>query len=186
TTGYVANNLPRLAFALWSIERGDTATARQVLNDFRAYHALASNVSLGFTTTIYGKLLESRLAVNSHAANAKQLIDDANATVLATPRLNRRDVRSLANLMIAGMYAEIGDAKTALAASSRRDTQLALPVYASMFLRLQADAAGKVGDRETAMRALRAYIELRAKADASLQPDVQAAKDRLRALEKKA
>ncbi|MEO7361226.1 MAG: hypothetical protein ABI120_12915, partial [Gemmatimonadaceae bacterium] len=185
TTGNIANNLPRLAFALWSVEHGDTASARGVLNDFRAYRAPASNVSLGFTTTIYGKLLESRLAVTSHAANAKQLIDDANASVLATPRLNRRDVRSLANLMIAGMYEEVGDAEAALAASSRRDMQLAMPVYASTFLRLQADAAEKLGDRETAVRALRAYIELRAKADASLQPDVQAAKNRLKALEKK-
>ena len=185
TSGGVNNNLPRLAFALWSIEHGDTASAHKVLNQFRAYRAPASNLAPGYPVRIYGKLLESRLAVTSHASNAKQLIDDANATLISTPRLDRRDVRTLANLMIAGMYEEIGESRAALTASSRRDIQLALPVYSSTFLRLQASAAEKVGDRESAMRALRTYIELRANADASLQPDVQAAKDRLKALENK-
>lgn len=185
STGNIANNLPRLAFALWSVERGDTASARKVLADLRSYRAPASNVGLGYPTILYGKLLESRLAIKAHAANAKQLVDDANKYVLETPRLDRRDVRAIANLMIAGMYEEVGDPKGALEAASRRDLQLQMSAYASTFLRLQANAAEKLGDREAAARALRAYIELRAKADRPLQPDVQNARDRLKALEKK-
>ncbi|MEP6834681.1 MAG: serine/threonine-protein kinase [Gemmatimonas sp.] len=185
TTGTVANNLPRLAFALWSVERGDTAVARQVLNEFRAYRAPASNVSLGYPLKIYGKLLASRLAVNAHAPEAKRLIADLDSVLVATPRLERRDVRSLANLMIAGLYDEVGDAKASLRVSKRRDMQLAIPAYASTFLRVRANAAEKTGDFEEAIRSLRTYIELRAKADPALQSDVQAAKDRLKALEKK-
>lgn len=185
STGAVSKNLPRLAFALWSLERGDTSDARKVLNDFRSYKAPASNPALGYPLAIYGKLLESRMAVKAKAPNAKQLVDDVNAFILATPRLDRRDVRSIGNLMIAGMYEEVGDAKSALAAATRRDMQLQMQVYASTFLRLQINAAEKLGDRETAARGLRTYIEMRAKADAALQPDVQAAKDRLKALEKK-
>ena len=185
TTGTVPNNLPRLALALWSVERGDTATGRQMLSEFHAYHAPASHVSLGYPLKIYGKLLESRMAVKAHDVNAKQLVNDADAMIIATPRLDRRDVRSLANLMIAGMYEEIGDNQSALRASERRDMQLSMPMYASTFLRLQANAAEKLGQRDEAIRLLRTYIELRAKADPALQSDVQAARDRLKALEKK-
>ena len=83
------------------------------------------------------------------------------------------------------MYEEIGDNQSALRASERRDMQLSMPMYASTFLRLQANAAEKLGQRDEAIRLLRTYIELRAKADPALQSDVQAARDRLKALEKK-
>lgn len=185
TTGSIAHNLPKLAQALWSLDRGDSVTARRILGEFRAYRAPANDVSLAYPTKLYGQLLEARMALKAKASNAKALIARVDTTIISTPRLDRRDVRSLANLMIAGMWEEVGEPELAFNASGRRDMQLALPAYASTFLRLRANAAEKLGRKEEAIRALRAYVEIRAKADAALQPDVQAARDRIKALEKK-
>lgn len=185
TTGSVANNLPRLAVALYALDHGDSGTAQQVLNEFRAYRAPVSNASLAYPTKIYGQLLEARMAVKAGAPNAKELIARLDTVIVDTPRLDRRDVRSIANLMIAGMWQEVGDMKRSYAAAQRRDLQLASPAFASKFLSLRANAAEKLGLNDEAMQALRTFVEMRARADASLQPDVQAAKNRLKALEKK-
>ncbi|MEO7998162.1 MAG: serine/threonine-protein kinase [Gemmatimonadaceae bacterium] len=185
TTGTVVNIMPRFAVALWALDRGDAATAKQILAELRAYRAPASNVAAGYASRIYAQLLEARMAVNSHAPNASQLVRALDSAIVVTPRLDRRDVRSVTNLMIAGMAEETGNDALALKAARRRDMQLALSAYASAFVRLRANAAEKLGDTQEAISALRTYIDMRQRADAALQPDVQAAKDRLKALEKK-
>ena len=185
TTGTVANTLPRLALALWSLDRGDSATTRQILDEFHAYRAPAANPALGYPVKIYSQLLEARIAVRNRAPNAKQLISRLDSTIVTTPQLSRRDVRSVANLISAGMWEEVGEPQNALASSLRRDMQLASPVFASTFLRLRANALEKLGKKEEAVRALQNYVDIRAKADAALQPDVQSARDRIKSLEKK-
>lgn len=187
TTGTVSSTLPRLALALalWSLDQGDSVTSRKVLEELRAYRAPATDVSLGYPTQIYSRLLETRMAVKARAPNAKALLAGLDSAIVATPRLDRRDVRSIANLMVAGMWAEVGEPNNAYIASRRRDVQVATPVFATTFLRLRADAAEKIGKKDEAISALQAYVELRRKADAPLQADVQAARARLKALEKK-
>lgn len=185
TSGTVANALPRLALALWSLDRGDSATARQVLEEFRAYHAPATNRSLGYPVAIYGQLLEAGIAAKNRSPNAKQLIARLDSAIITTPNLSRRDVRTVANLVAAGLWEEVDEPQNALAASLRRDMQFASPVFGSTFLRLRANALEKLGRKEEAIRALQSYVDIRARADAALQPDVQAARNRIKALEKK-
>jgi tetratricopeptide (TPR) repeat protein len=185
TTGAVVEAMPRLAVALWALDHGDNATARQILDEFRGHRAPANDIATGYPSRIYSQLIEARMAVRSRASNAKQLLSALDSTIVYTPRLDRRDVRSLTNVMIAGMAEELGDHALALKASKRRDVQFALSAFGSTFLRIRANAAEALGDKQEAIAALRNYIDMRKRADASLQPQVQAAKDRLKALEGK-
>jgi tetratricopeptide (TPR) repeat protein len=183
TTGTPDDNLPRLARALWAVEHGDTTTARRIREELTQFRAPPDRPWLGNTTLLYGKLLDARLAVTAKAGNAKAMLTELDSILIDMPRIERRDARVIGNLLIAGMWEEVGEPRRALQASRRRDMQYAFTAYASTFLRLNARVAEAAGEREEAIRSLRTYIALRANAEPALKADVEAAKQNLARLE---
>ena len=87
------------------------------------------------------------------------------------------------NYTTAAAYEAAGDAPNALRLVTRRDAQSEMGMYAADRQRRIARLAERLGDRERAIDALRHFIAMREQAEPKLQPEVAAAREKLKQLE---
>ena len=92
---------------------------------------------------------------------------------------------TFANLVAARLLEKLGDPRRALTASRRRsDAWTQNNPYLATQLREQGRLAALTGEREEAIRVYRQYLALRADAEPSVRPQVDAVRRDLRQLEK--
>jgi serine/threonine-protein kinase len=169
----------------WRLSHGDTSQTRRSIERLRA-------IGRSFTGA---RKIESEAEVAAIEAMHAEVARSANLRGTAQrldSLLRIMDYAatnpgraSFANLLAARLLEKAGDIRGALAAVRRRtDAWSQNNPYLGTQLREQGRLAALAGEREEAIRAYRHYLALRADADPSVRPQVDAVRRELRQLEK--
>lgn len=108
---------------------------------------------------------------------------ELDSLLLDTPT-DRNLVHGLGDLLVSRLWETVGDDERAWRAVIRKSGQAGANAYASARLRGQARIAERLGRKNDAIRALRLFIGLRAKAEPPYQREVAQARLTLAKLEK--
>ena len=120
-------------------------------------------------------------AVGRRHAEARAAVTRFDSVLTFGPPMGA--LRDYAGLVLARLYAELGDQRRALAAANRRAHMQEWPHYLAPQLRETARLSAAVGDTAGALRAYRHYLALRSEADPPLATEVEALRAELRRLE---
>jgi len=183
----VTNPSPTEAIArgelgIWSLARGDTATALRMQRELAGVVAPANQPWEANTARVFEAVLAAQIATARRAADAPAKLRLADSLLRDTPGLPRRALMT-GNYTVAAAYEAVGDAPNALRLATRRDAQSEMGTYAADRQRRIARLAERTGDRERAIEALRHFIAMREYAEPKLQPEVAAAREKLKQLE---
>jgi len=174
--------LARAALGMWSLAIGDTATAERMRRELASVTPPPQRLWAANSARVLEALLSAQLAVARRAPDASAQLRRADSLLLDTPGMNRR-TRMTGNLVLSALYEATNDPVSALRVIGRRDWQTAYAMYAADRQRRIARLAERTGDREGAIEALRQFIAMREQAEPKLQPEVAAARERLKKLE---
>jgi len=171
----------------WRARRGDLVAARTASSRLRAARLSPQKDSAPLAR---------------YASLCASLLDATNATGLGLPEARRRvatadslattyvyeiccgEAVNDANLQLASLWMQLGDAPRALAAVRRGGGQFGeAPHYLSTFLREEGRLALLTGDTTGALRAYRHYLALRPNPDPQLKPGVDSIRQALAVLE---
>jgi len=191
---------------LWRTSRGDLAGAAEAIARLRR-GASGDSPQTRTTSAVCAALLDAKLAVASRATAARAAVDRLDSLLRDGPGGQRNGpavaftfspayVRSavgispvgfedFANIDIARMREQLGDARAALVAVRRRSYSYHLSDYFAAQLREEGRLASLNGDRAGAARAYRHYLALRSDAEPSLRPRIDSVRAELAALDAK-
>jgi hypothetical protein len=120
------------------------------------------------------------LAVRQGRTDAMSLVAQVDSFLLSDPYANDYRVGVFeTNLMVAGLFEELGQPERALAVVRRRFYHSGWPYYLSTGLREEGRLAALTGDRDGAIRAYTHYLELRSDPEPEVLPEVEAVRDEL-------
>jgi len=168
--------------ARWRLARGETGGVVPLLQRLEAGLTMGDSVVPDGASPLCTITLQAMLAVRQGRTDATVLVERVDSMLLSYPY--RSDylgftVFSASNLMVAGLFEELGQPERALAAVRRRLYHAGEPWYLSTQLREEGRLAGLTGDREGAIRAYTHYLELRSDPEPEVLPEVQAVRDEL-------
>lgn len=182
--------LERSAHAAWLIElfaggedgirRGMPTAAREAAARLEGDGRTAGDEALRRCARTAALLLEAQLATIAGQPGASRLALAADSALLRfDPGSEYLDAAGA--LFIASVWERLGDLPRAIAATRRVSPIILWPFY-STYLRQRARLSALAGDREGAIEAYSAYVELRAPAESSQVADLDAAKRELERL----
>lgn len=174
--------IARGELGIWSLARGDTATALRMQRELASVVAPANRPWEANTARTFEAVLAAQIAAARRAADAPAMLRLADSLLRDTPSIPRRALMT-GNYTMAAAYEAVGDAPNALRMVTRRDGQSEAGMYAADRQRRIARLAERTGDRERAIIALRQFIAMREYAEPKLQPEVAAAREKLKQLE---
>ena len=169
----------------WRLSRGDTSQTRRSIARLRE-----------LTRTLTGaRRIDAEVEIAAIEAMHADVTRSANlraATMRLDSLLRVLDYAStnvgrasFANLVATRLLEKIGDTRVALAAARRRsDAWAQNNPYLATQLREQGRLAAIAGEREEAIRSYRHYLRLRADAEPTLRPQVEAVRQELMKLER--
>jgi len=175
------------AVNLWRVNRDELAHVRSGIAGLRRVPN-----PLGQAQTAYigvcADILDARLADAQGRADARDRLERLDSLARTAPPTITW-ILAAANLTAAHLWEKQGDLERALAATRRRlyITDIGEPrvlVAQSTFLREEGRLAALTGDRESAIRAYRKYLALRADAEPIRAPEVARVRAALDSLEK--
>jgi serine/threonine-protein kinase len=172
----------RAALGMWSLANGDSATADRMRRELAAATPSPQRPWEAHEARMLEALLSAQIAVARRAPDARAQLQRVDSLLRDAPEIERR-TRTTANFVLAAMYEATNDAPSALRVLGRRDGQTAYGMFNSDLHRRTARLAERIGDRERAIEALRQFIALREQAEPKLQPEVAAAREKLKQLE---
>jgi TolB-like protein len=117
-------------------------------------------VPVGVAAPACAEILDAQLAVALRAPDARRRVDRLDALMLTGPAIG--DARTYANLVVARLYARLGEPQRALAAVRQRAYLRGWPRYLASSLREEAALALAAGDRTGASSAAGRLLALRA------------------------
>jgi serine/threonine-protein kinase len=169
----------------WRLSRGDTSQTRRSIQRLRALtrdltgaRRVEAEVEIAAIEAMYADVTRapSLRAATGRLDSLLRITDYANTHVGRA---------SFANLVAARLLEKLGDTRAALAAARRRaDAWTQNNPYLGAQLREHGRLAALAGEREEAIRTYRRFLSLRADAEPSIQPQVQAVRAELERLEK--
>ncbi len=153
---------------LWQLARGDTRRAEQAVTRLRSAVGEYSQDDLA----VCARMLHAYAAVVENRPYAQTAVDQFEDFMLSGPAYSL-DTGLLANLVLAGLLADLDQPARALAVVRRRPYVWiwGLP-YLSSYLREEGRLAALTGDREGAIRAYRHFLALRSDPDPALAAEV--------------
>jgi serine/threonine-protein kinase len=182
TVASVTRSSAHLAVGLWSLSRGDTAGVEAARSALTALREPGSRQPFE-TAVIHEKLLAAHLAVARKMPDARTRLTELDS-LLIDARVNRTLVANLGNLLVSRLWESVGDDRRALDAANRHHYYVGGPSFASSRLAARARIAERLGLRDEAITALKAYIGMRARSDPPFIPELRAARAKLATLEK--
>ena len=152
---------------LWRLSRGDTRSAPSTIARLRGVDATAVGPD-GVADARYCALfLDAQLAVARHTPSAPEAIARLDTT-MGRHRYEELDV--IVGLFLARAWEAYGDPARALRAVRRREWNVVLA--AATQFREEGRLAARLGDRDAALRAYRAYLALRHAPEPALRAEV--------------
>lgn len=174
--------IARGELGIWSLAQGDTATALRMQRELASVVAPPGRPWEANTARTFEAVLAAQIAAARRAADTPAKLRLADSLLRDTPGIPRRALMT-GNYTMAAAYEAAGDAPNALRMVTRRDAQTEMGMYAADRQRRIARLAERTGDRERAIIALRQFIAMREYAEPKLQPEVAAAREKLKQLE---
>lgn len=178
----------RSAHAAWQIELfaagefelsiGRMDLARAAAMRLRGDARAVGDTALARCARHAALLLETQVAATTLRPDAARLARVADS-VLRRFDPGSEYLDAAGSLIMARVWERLGDLPRALAATRRVAPTLILWPFYSSYLRERGRLSARAGDREDAIEAYDAYVKLRARAEPSQIPDLDAAKREL-------
>jgi tetratricopeptide (TPR) repeat protein len=145
--------------AQWRLAHGDIGPVPRAIEQLRSQRIPREPVPIAAAPVACGELLDASLAVATGARDAAARVSRLDSLMLTGPAVG--DAASYAHILLARLHMRLGHPRLALGALERRTYLTGWPRYRSTALRMEAQLAERVGERERAARAERRYKELR-------------------------
>jgi len=170
------------AAAQHDLTHGRTTTARDAITAWKNSWTPQDTNSVHYAATLHAILLDAQLAARDRRPDVLARLTELDSLLQTGPTWGAFE--ELGNLLAARLWHERGDPVRALATVRRRVAGLNIPPAYATSLREEGRYAALAGDREGAIKAFRHYLALRSDAELSLQPQVEAVRAELAALER--
>jgi len=162
--------------ARWRLARGETDGAALLLQRLEAGLTMGDSVVRDGASPLCTSMVSAMLAVRQGQPDAAALVEQVDSILLARPfRTDYRISLDLSNLMVAGLWEEVGDLERAVAALYR----VGNAQFFSTALREDGRLAVLTGDRERAIQAHTHYLNLRSDPEPEVLPEVMAVRAEL-------
>jgi len=169
------------ALAQYDLSVGRENTARQVSRILRGIKEADELGGIGYSAPYYALLLETQLAAIDHAADARVRLESLDSALQTVPENGIFEL--VGNLVAARLWDVAGDLPRALVSIRRRRFADGMSPIFMTYLREEGRLAALTGDRRGALNAYRRYLDLRSSAEPLMQPQLQAVRSEVRALE---
>jgi len=161
---------------LWRLMRGETSGTPDAIRRLREPMD-ADSIGAARSDSLCALVIDAVYSHQGGDASAGGALGELDSVMRLGPAATN-DVESFANLVVARLYEDRGDLRSAIAAVRRRPYQWAYgPIYLSSFLYEEQRLAGLAGDTAAARSAARRYLALRTHPD----PPVSGQASRVRA-----
>lgn len=170
------------AAAQYDLTYGRTRTARDAVLAWKDSWTPQDTSRVHYAATLRAILLDAQLAARDRRPDALTRLSTLDSVLQRGPTWG--EFEALGNILAARLWQERRDPVRALAAVRRRVPGLGIPAVYANSLRDEGRYAALAGDREGAIRAYRHYLALRSDAEPRLQPQVDAVRAELAALER--
>lgn len=169
----VGRALMEFALAQRSLAQGDTARVEALHLSIRANAEAAQPAWAANNQRVLDAVLSAQLSVARRAPDARARVVALDTLLLVTPEIHRRLTRATGNLILATLWERLGEPDQVLRITGRRDGQTAYAMFNTERLRLIARAARVLNRPQLERAALQEFLDMRASADAHLQPEVE-------------
>ena len=167
---------------IWAFDRGDTATVMRARQSLAALKPPTAAPWRRIVSVAYEQMLGAYLAVERKSRDTRPRLVRLDSILSDAPALDGQ-ARTTLSSMLADLWERIDDPTRALAANRRYERSLEWGRLSSTRIRRDARLLERLGRPREAIDAWRSYVELRANAEPSLQPDLAQAKANLARLE---
>jgi hypothetical protein len=167
------------ALAQRALARGDTLEVERRLQALRNEIAAARQAWAANPARVLEAAVSAQLGVARQTSDARTRVQRLDSLVLDAPNIDRRLVRTPANMVLAALWERLGNPDAVVTVTARRDGQTAYSMYHSERLRLRARAARTLGRDEVERSALEEFLEMRAQAEPQLRPELERIRARL-------
>jgi len=162
--------------ARWRLGRGETDGVALLLQRLEAGLTMGDSVVRDGASPLCTSMVRAMLAVRQGRTDAMALVARVDSILLSRPdRMDYRIDLDLSNLMVGGLWEEVGELERALAAVYRVGNAQVFSTY----LRQEGRLAALTGDRERAIRAYTRYLNLRSDPEPEVLPEVEAVRAEL-------
>jgi eukaryotic-like serine/threonine-protein kinase len=169
----------QFALAQWDLARGDTASVERRQRAIRTAAGAVARPWNANKHRVFDTAIGAQLGVARRAPDARARVEALDSLLIHAPELDRREVRTTGNLVLAELWERTGEAERALQVAKRRDGQLGYTMFRSERLQRVARLSRQLGRRDEERAALQEFVNLRVNAEPHLQPDVERARARL-------
>lgn len=140
-----------------------------------AYAPRATDAGAGSTSTAAcAALVDAIVAARTRRADAPHSVQRVDSLFASGTALG--PMRGYVNLVLAHLYAQVGDSAAARVAVRRRPHMEEWPYYLAAQLLLEARLAEAAGDTIVALRSYRHYLRLRESPESNIQPELMEVK----------
>jgi serine/threonine protein kinase/tetratricopeptide (TPR) repeat protein len=167
------------AVGLWRVARHEHETLLHLIRMLRQA-ARSFKVSTYSLPLLCAEIIDAELASATGRPDARDLVERLDSLSRSQPVRSPLELRAAATLSAAKLLEGQGELERALGAVRRRPYSVdGAMVGLSTFLREEGRLTRLVGDREGAIRALRAYLNLRSDPEPEFLPDAERAREEL-------
>jgi DNA-binding SARP family transcriptional activator/tetratricopeptide (TPR) repeat protein len=151
------------ALEQWRMTHGDRRNTRRVIAHLRAAEPLFVTVPVATPPLVCAEILDASHAVGTGTPNALATLQRLDSLMLTGPAVS--DAATYAHLVVARLYARVGQPRAALDAIRRRGYMSGWPRYLATARREEARLTLAAGDTSAAVTLLRRYLDLRHNAE---------------------